>query len=99
MTHDEFVTSLETIFSEAVSIARKKNADYSKVSDPFLNFRLSPFVGVSVERGILVRICDKISRVQNLLDQEPQVVEESIEDTLKDIINYSAILLTYIKNK
>lgn len=99
MTHAEFIESLEIIFKEAVDIARKKNTDYSKDSDPFLNFRFSPYVGVPVERGILVRICDKLSRISNLLDQEAQVKDESIEDTLKDLINYSAILLTYIKQK
>ena len=99
MNHQEFIESLEGIFKESVEIAKAKNKDYSVDADPFKNFRFAPFVGVSVERGILVRLCDKLSRVSNLLDKEAHVKDEGIEDTLKDLINYSAILLTFLKNK
>ena len=99
MTHEEFIQSLENIYKESVTIAKAKNKDYSVDSDPFKNFRFAPFVGVTVERGILVRLCDKISRVSNLLEKEASVKDEGIEDTLKDLINYSAILLTDLKSQ
>ncbi len=92
---------MEATFKKCMETAKRKNADYagsSGVVDPYKNFRGSEFVGVSPDRAILVRLMDKMSRVSNLLSQEAQVKDESIADTLEDMVNYSAILLSYIKN-
>lgn len=83
------------IYNDALDIVKKKNHDYASTEDPFKNFRNSEMVGVRVERGILVRILDKISRISNLIDRDAKVKDESIEDTLIDVINYSALLLAY----
>ena len=77
---------------ECISILEKKNADYASESDPLKNFNASEIVGVDRERAILVRIMDKISRISNLLDRDPLVKDESLEDTINDAINYLAIL-------
>ena len=53
---------------------------------------MSVQVGVTPERGLLVRISDKISRISNLLDKEAAVKDESISDSIDDAINYLAIL-------
>lgn len=93
---------LEETFTGCLDIAKKKNNDYAgeKAKDPFANFRGSEFLtGVSVEKGILVRLGDKFKRVSNLLEQEAAVKDESIQDTLNDMINYVAILKSYIKRK
>lgn len=92
--------SLEKTFAECLEIAKRKNADYAGDNqDPFKNFKNATVVGVSVERGILVRLMDKMSRISNLLYKEAQVKDESIQDTLGDIINYVAILKAYIENE
>ena len=85
-------------FSYCLDTARAKNADYAG-GDSFKNFLNAKVVGVSVQRGILVRMMDKISRVNTLLDSDAQVTDESICDTLDDLINYTAILKSSIKNK
>ena len=92
---------IEATFNECLEIATRKNNDYAgeKTTDPYKNLKGSLFVGVSPDRAILVRMMDKMSRVSNLLSQENAVKDESIKDTLKDIINYSAILLSYLKNE
>lgn len=94
------ITDMEATFKKCLETAKKKNADYSGAiePDPFKNLRGSNFVGVSPERAILVRMMDKMSRISNLLAQDANVKEESITDTLEDMVNYSAILLSYIKN-
>ena len=95
------LSDMEATFDKCLSTAKKKNADYAgegEWSDPYKNFRGSEFVGVSPDRAILVRLMDKMSRVSTLLSQEAKVKDESIEDTLCDMVNYSAILLSYIKN-
>jgi hypothetical protein len=70
---------------------KKKNADYSE-NGPFQNFRFCEGIGVSAEKGILVRLGDKISRLSTLLSRPAQVTDESFEDTICDILNYTVIL-------
>ena len=100
MQENILLKDMEATFAECLAIAKRKNNDYAgeKTADPFKNFRGSEFVGVSVERAILVRNMDKMSRIGNLLSQENAVKDESITDTIRDSINYMAILLSYIKN-
>lgn len=98
MTTDQFITSLENTFDKCLNLAIAKNQDYAD-QDPFKNFRMSNQVGVEPARAILVRISDKLSRVSNLLGKEASVVDERIEDTLMDIINYTAILKAYLNEK
>ena len=74
-----------------------KNQDYAAGDDPFKNFRSSTTVGVDTERGILVRLLDKLSRAGNLIDKDPSVESEKMEDTVLDILNYA--ILFYAVNK
>lgn len=94
------LNDIEQTFNKCLLIAKMKNSDYAgkETLDPFKNFRGSEFVSVKPERAILVRTMDKISRVSNLLDFDAEVKDESINDTIDDIINYMAILKSFIKN-
>lgn len=93
---DNFGKTLESMFN----IMKTKNKDYSTDSDPFSNFWLVESLWVtSTEKGILVRLLDKISRISNLIDNEANVKDESISDTLIDLANYAVILKIYINNK
>lgn len=100
MNQTEFTEAIQEVFKRATLLLQKKNADYSGQDDPFKNFRLCEAMGlVSVERGLLVRMLDKIGRISTLIKNNSPQVDESIEDTLVDLINYAAILITYRKNK
>ncbi len=64
---------------DCMNIAYKKNKDYGSAN--ILDFGIS---------GLLVRINDKIARLINLQKiKSRSVKDETIEDTIKDIINYS----------
>lgn len=94
--------SMGETFERCFLTAIAKNNDYGgSNNDPFANFRNSMIAGVSVEKGILVRLMDKMSRVSTLLDKEAMVKDEAITDTIEDAINYLAIMKAYInlKNK
>ena len=58
------------------------------------------FVSISFEEtsfGIIVRLSDKIARLQNLVQNEGKPkVDESIEDTLEDIAGYA---INYLRLK
>ena len=94
-----FIDRLQELSNENVQTAIRKNGDYANPEDPFANFRDCEALGVSIERGILVRTSDKMRRVSNLLDKEPLVTDESIADTLSDLANYALILRIYLESK
>ena len=99
MTTNELVTKLGQTFKGCLKIVESKNHDYAGNNDAFKNFRYSTLVGVPVTRAVLVRITDKLARVSNLLDKDPKVVGESVEDTLMDLINYSGILMALLEEE
>ncbi|MGC8649319.1 MAG: hypothetical protein ACP5UN_03850 [Candidatus Micrarchaeia archaeon] len=71
---------IEEVLKKAESIGLKKNNDYG--SDNILKYGII---------GIIVRIGDKIARYQNLIkdSSKQMVMDEKIEDTLMDIVNYA----------
>jgi hypothetical protein len=79
----------EDSYAAAHNVARAKHHDYG--SGPILNF------GVV---GLLIRVSDKLSRIERLLDESHEIqVSESLKDTLLDIINYSAYVLILLDNR
>lgn len=99
LTAPIFLARLQELSDRNVQLAIKKNADYAKDADPFANFRTSTLVGVPVEKGMLVRMGDKLARVGNLLDKPAECTDESIDDTLADLANYATILRVWLEWK
>jgi hypothetical protein len=89
------------IWEKLDAIALKKGHDYSGAKgDTFKNIRMPEHtLGIPAEVGILVRLNDKFSRMGTLIiaewkDQEGAAVkDESIDDTIKDAINYLSYIL------
>jgi hypothetical protein len=96
----------ETFCNRMMDITKKKNADYSGAGDdPFNNFRhIENFVQGSeldiVAVGFLTRMSDKFSRIGSFISNgELQVRDESVEDTLLDLANYSALFAGYLREQ
>lgn len=82
------VTILEKIQNEARALFKKKNQDYG---DAFANYGAI---------GVLVRIGDKISRLQSITTRQISLINtESLRDTLIDLHNYSAMAIMLIDEK
>ncbi|NHI48065.1 DUF1599 domain-containing protein [Clostridium botulinum] len=47
----------------------------------------------------VTRITDKVNRLQSLCTKEQKVKDESIEDTLRDLANYSIMTLIEMKEE
>lgn len=92
MNSKQFLSNIHETFIQCEKLVIVKNADYADSDDPFKNFNNSLLVGVDPARAILVRITDKISRIGNLLDKPGEVSDEKVEDSIRDAINYLAIL-------
>ena len=95
MNQEQFLENIRNTFQAGVCLIERKNKDYANSTDPFRNFRSAEIVGLSLERAILVRVLDKLSRISNLIDKDAAVKDESLEDTIIDAINYLAILKAY----
>jgi hypothetical protein len=83
------------LIDEICELHARKNADYAKDSDPLSNFRQAEAFGIPAWKGVLVRMSDKWSRIQELSNgKTPQ--NESLRDSLIDLAVYSliAIVLT-----
>ena len=76
-------------------ILQAKNHDYANSEDVFANFTLiSQITGLSVEQVFFVFIGVKVARLKELFKgKDPK--NESIDDTLVDLINYTILLNIY----
>ena len=82
ITNNERVSQMQLIQSEGLELFKRKNQDYG---DAFANY------GVI---GVLVRMGDKIARLQSITTKSVSLVDsESLRDTLIDLHNYSAMAI------
>lgn len=82
------VSQMMTIQEQALSLFKRKNADYG---DAFATY------GVV---GVLVRMGDKISRLASITNRAITLVDdESLRDTLMDLHNYSAMAMMLLDEK
>ncbi len=54
------------------------------------------------KRGLIayvVRAEDKFERIDNLLENQAQVKDEAIEDTIRDLANYSIMAVMWLESK
>lgn len=71
-----------------------KNNDYATNEDAFKNFRrFGP-------KGILVRLDDKLCRLENIANQkEMRVSNETLRDTVEDAINYLILFYAMVTDE
>lgn len=79
--------TIAAIGLEVVATLLRKNADYggSVFRAPLLAPHLSPTAGIQV------RISDKVARLGNLLATGQAEVQESVMDTLTDLVGYGIL--------
>ena len=104
MNRDEFIKEVRAFYLEGLDILKEKNSDYAPHHDPWRNFRFASIVGVNPVKAQLVRISEKLARTNNLIDklaknETASVKDETIEDSLLDLANYSAILAIYLQQQ
>jgi len=81
------------VLKRLADIHDKKNTDYASDADPYKNFRKCESAGIPAYKGVYVRICDKVSRIDNfVLKGGYAVKDESFEDTCDDLANYAILL-------
>ena len=83
LTTDGAAGILADIGCENLATLLRKNADYgsSGLQEPLL------VPGMDARQSLLVRMSDKVARIQALQRKGPEVAE-SLEDTMLDLANY-----------
>jgi hypothetical protein len=81
--------SFEDILAEMVALNEKKQSDYGTDADPLANIRAVERFGIPAWMGAVLRIGDKMRRLETFA-VKGSLVNESVEDTLIDIANYAA---------
>jgi hypothetical protein len=86
------------ILDNMQSVYEAKDSDYSATGLPMGNLRKCEDAGIEAWRGCLVRIGDKMSRLENFLkEKEYLVVSEKAEDTVLDLANYAILMSCLIE--
>lgn len=94
------VTQLLELHKETTDAARatmeKKNSDYcggEQSTDALANFKAASQFNLHPATGLLLRVQDKLMRVQSFVaDGQLRVDNESVEDACDDIVNYAILL-------
>jgi len=86
-----FAMDVAGLYNECMDVLLSKNQDYSN-----RNISESPF---GVLEGLLTRMWDKYARAVNLVEQGREANHESLEDTFKDMANYSMIAVLCLRGR
>ena len=98
--YDQIIVDLKSKFSDTTPIGildnmqkvyEAKDNDYSSTGLPMGNLRKCEDAGIEAWRGCIVRMGDKISRLENFLKNQEFKVDEKAEDTILDLANYSIL--------
>ena len=89
---DDKVETFSNIVKEMTELYAKKNDDYGNSFDEGCDR-----IGIGYPLG---RLLDKMNRLIACMGKEDEMqINESIEDTLKDLACYSVMTLSYLKRK
>jgi len=105
MNREELLRFHLALTEQARSLMEAKNQDYAGDAEhgrqPFANFERVEALGIcSTEQGFLVRMTDKMSRLSSYVQAgKLEVSDETVHDTLVDLINYSVLLAAFLSDK
>jgi hypothetical protein len=88
----------DALLAEIAALHESKNHDYAQNTDPLSNLRRASAVGVEPWRGVLVRLTDKWSRVEQLASGKTPK-HESLRDSLIDNAVYSLLAVILLDEK
>lgn len=88
---DQFDLDVYEIVDELYDLLLTKHHDYGP-----LNIAQSPGGPLN---GLRVRMWDKIARINHLIDSGAEAKNESLEDSYKDLANYSIIAMMVLRGK
>ena len=86
------------ILAELGALHDKKAADYGRDDDPLANVRAASEWNVAPWVGAMIRLTDKVRRLQSLA-KKGSLANESASDSLRDIAVYAIIALMLLEEE
>lgn len=101
MTDQELIeNTFKEIYDKGLEIIAKKGADYANEDNRFINFeKLANLNDLTPQRAFCFYLGIKIARLTELYKGKKQPKNESVEDTLLDLINYAVLFIAYNKKQ
>lgn len=85
------------LLEEIAELHSRKNHDYSRKGEPLSNFHRARAFGIEPWKGILIRMSDKWSRIEELSNgKSPK--NESLRDSLIDNAVYSLLCVLLLED-
>lgn len=98
MTQEEQIKHFEVITTQMKETLFKKGNDYSN-KDRLSNFKLAGAIcGLKAEQNCLSLIATKVARLGVLLNSDKEPNNESVQDSVLDLANYSILLSMILKS-
>ncbi len=105
--YDKTIFEIKSMFKDETALSildnmqavyEAKDNDYSATGLPMGNLRKCEDAGIDSWRGCLVRIGDKMSRLENFLKEKAFIViSEKADDTVIDLANYAILMSCLIE--
>lgn len=93
MTNEEQQKHFDQLVNKARSTMISKSSDYATEEDKLSNFKLAGgIIRISPEVNCLSAIANKVARLGVLLGKVGNPNNESILDSIEDLMNYSMLL-------
>lgn len=78
--------------AKALTLMRGKNRDYAGAEDGLKNYtQAAQVAGITLQQVLVSRMADKMARLGNV-SMNGNVTEETVEDTLLDLINFCVLI-------
>lgn len=91
---------LEAVIEEMKTLLFRKSQDYTDGVDRFSNFtKIADMTGLDSEASFKVFLSVKLIRIMELTASGKEPKNESIEDSLLDLANYSVLWLAWRKRQ
>lgn len=90
--------AFDKLIQEIHALHESKNSDYAADADPLSNLRRAEAFGVPAWKGVLVRLTDKWSRIEQLANGKTPK-NESLRDSLIDNAVYSLLCVLLLDEK
>ncbi len=91
ITNEELMKNVENVAATLVATLKRKNADYG---NSFSN--LFERIGMPYAYG---HLAEKLERIWSLMNNDAQVKNESLADSLYDLAGYAILTLAHIKEE
>lgn len=98
LENKDFESFVDSILGQCKAVMSAKKNDYAENNNRYSNFEeSSKIAGISPEQSIIVLMGVKLARLRQLTVNNKEVKNESMDDSILDLINYALILGGYKK--